>query len=973
MQDFRPGQRWISDAELPMGLGTVLTCDPRTVTIVFLATGETRVYARQTAPLTRVVFAPGDNVPCHEGWSLRIAAVREHQGLITYTGTRADGTQAELKEGELDNLIQLNRPADRLFTGQIDTDKWFELRYQTLQHAQRLAHSDLRGLTGGRTSLIPHQLYIAHEVANRYAPRVLLADEVGLGKTIEAGLILHHQLLTERAQRVLIVVPESLLHQWLVEMLRRFNLQFSVFDEERCQAAETSTDGNNPFLSAQLVLCTLEFLLEHEQRFQQALECEWDFLVVDEAHHLLWSPQQPSLAYQRIEQLSAKTKGVLLLTATPEQLGKASHFARLRLLDPDRFPDLAAFIAEERSYAPIAATVEALQNDTPLDPGMQDVLRASLAEGDNQPLLDRMQDTQASATQRRAARRQLMEHLLDRHGTGRVLFRNTRASIKGFPPRHLHRYTLTMPPQYVDSLRTGPDHTLATGATDRLLLCPELLYQETSDRTAAHWTEIDPRIDWLITLLKQLRPEKVVVIAANPGTALDISSALRQRAGIQAAVFHEGLSLIERDRSAAFFADQEFGSQVLVCSEIGSEGRNFQFAHHLVLFDLPLNPDLLEQRIGRLDRIGQTETIKIHVPYLQNSAQDVLQQWYHEGLNAFEQTCPTGYTVYGQVEQPLHAALHSSGAGSAGGVGVAGLIAATQSLHRQLTDELQRGRDRLLEYNSCRPPIAEALRDRAVQQDATSTVLDYLDAAFDCLGIDTEPHSDLSVIIRPADHMASSGLADLPAEGLTITADRATALANEDMQFITWEHPLVTGIMDTILSNEQGNSAITALKVAGGKPGTLLLECIYLLESSANTALQSSRYLPPTTLRVLIDAQGNDHAERLTHAAMAQIREAVQPLVAKKIVRHYAAQLRGMLAAAEQLAQQRSTTLLAEAHAHAAQLLQGEINRLKALKRVNPNVRDAEIRFLETQWEALRLALDTACVRLDAQRVVALL
>jgi ATP-dependent helicase HepA len=221
--------------------------------------------------------------------------------------------------------------------------------------------------------------------------------------------------------------------------------------------------------------------------------------------------------------------------------------------------------------------------------------------------------------------------------------------------------------------------------------------------------------------------------------------------------------------------------------------------------------------------------------------------------------------------------------------------------------------------------------------------------------------------------MASSGLAELPAEGMTITADRATALACEDMQFITWEHPLVTDIMDTVLSNELGNCAITAVKNTGGKPGTLLLECIYLLESSASTALQSSRYLPPATLRVLIDAEGIDHAGRLTHPVMARAQEAVRPLVAKKIVRHYAPQLRAMLAAAEQLARGRSSALLAEAHARAAQLLEGEIDRLKALKRINPNVRDEEIRFLQGQWEAVRQALTSAGVRLDALRVVALL
>ncbi|VAW84986.1 RNA polymerase associated protein RapA, partial [hydrothermal vent metagenome] len=236
MQDFLPGQRWISNAEIQMGLGTVLSCEHRTVTIVFMATSETRTYAKLTAPLTRVVFSLGDKIKAHDGWTLKVSQVEEQDGLILYRGTDEEGNTRELPEGELDNFIKLNRPTERLFSGQIDKNKWFELRQQSHVHANRQARGELLGLTGVRTSLIPHQLYIANEVANRYAPRVLLADEVGLGKTIEAGMIIHQQLLTERAKRVLIVVPESLIHQWLVEMLRRFNLHFSIFDEARCQA-----------------------------------------------------------------------------------------------------------------------------------------------------------------------------------------------------------------------------------------------------------------------------------------------------------------------------------------------------------------------------------------------------------------------------------------------------------------------------------------------------------------------------------------------------------------------------------------------------------------------------------------------------------------------------------------------------------------------------------------------------------------
>src|SRR5690606_7135628 len=128
------------------------------------------------------------------------------------------------------------------------------------------------------------------------------------------------------------------------------------------------------------------------------------------------------------------------------------------------------------------------------------------------------------------------------------------------------------------------------------------------------WCAEDPRTDWLEQFLKQHRGEKVLVICAHRNTAIDLHAHCGYKLGLNLAVFHEDMDLIERDRAAAFFADEVDGAQALICSEIGSEGRNFQFAHHLVLLDLPRNPDLLEQRSGRLDRIGQTDTIQIHVP-----------------------------------------------------------------------------------------------------------------------------------------------------------------------------------------------------------------------------------------------------------------------------------------------------------------------------------------------------------------------
>ncbi len=170
------------------------------------------------------------------------------------------------------------------------------------------------GLRGQRTSLIPHQLNIAHDVGRRHAPRVLLADEVGTGKTIEAGMILHQQLLSGAAERVLIVVPETLQHQWLVEMLRRFNLRFSLFDDERY--AEAQHDADNPFETEQLVICSTDFVRRSKQRTEHLCDAEWDLMVVDEAHHLVWSEDAPSREYMAIEQLAERVPCVLLLTAT---------------------------------------------------------------------------------------------------------------------------------------------------------------------------------------------------------------------------------------------------------------------------------------------------------------------------------------------------------------------------------------------------------------------------------------------------------------------------------------------------------------------------------------------------------------------------------------------------------------------------------------------------------------------------------
>jgi ATP-dependent helicase HepA len=941
MEQFIPGQRWISNTESELGLGLILEVAHKRITVLFLACDEKRMYAQDNAPLTRVRFSAGDVIESIDEDKVIVTGLIEQDGLITYLGKDEDGQEVRLDEVELNHHIQFNKPQDRLFIGQVDPAAWFLLRYETWRRLQQHQQSPVKGLLGGRASLIPHQLFIAHESANRSAPRIMLADEVGLGKTIEAGLILHHRLVNGLSNRVLIIVPETLLHQWLVEMLRRFNLRFSIFDEARCLGtcveddmladAESSSgagkdDGgsDNPFLTEQLILCSQGFFSNYPRRRQQAIEAGWDMVIVDEAHHLEWSEQAPSADYLFVEQLARISPSLVLLTATPEQLGKESHFARLRLLDPDRFYNFAAFIEEERLFEPVANAAKLLLADEALNEEAQQHLTALLKDDNVDGLLKNLNDPEKSA----AVRDALVNVLLDHHGTGRILFRNSRQTVQGFPERERYGYALT-----------------GSANTDDL--------------------QQDPRYLWLVDKVKQLAGQKALVICKHAQTAIDLEQALKNRAGIASAVFHEGMSIIERDRAAAYFADPESAARLLICSEIGSEGRNFQFVHHLILLDLPTNPDLLQQRIGRLDRIGQKHIIQIHVPYLVQTDNAVLYRWYDEGLNAFTCNSSSAQRVADLLSDELTAVLESMNP-----VDIDALIAKTKTLSVELEAEMHNGRDQLLELNSCRKELADELIGQMNTYEKEGVLWPYMEDVFECYGVDTEFHSPDCFIIRPSDHLRVSHFPGLTEDGMTVTVNRQIALGREDMQFMTWEHPVVTASMDMVLSSETGNAAISVIKHSDLKAGQFLLECLFIAECSAPAELQIGRFLPHTPIRVLIDQNQKDVSEAIDHRDLV---EAGIKFDKHKIIAFLNSQrphLINILNVAEQKAKADMQQLVDEATQAMLESLSNEIKRLVRLKKVNPSIRTEEIEQLKDMTMLAHENIQAAQLRLDAVRFV---
>ena len=868
MHDYAPGQRWISQTEPELGIGLLIDSSERTLQLFYQAADEMRHYARANAPLKRVRFSPGDQISSRDGEALDVATVEEDAttGVLTYVG----GDGRRLVESELCDTSSFDRPETRLLAGHVDPNLLFELRLAALEARHRYGLLPVRGLLGGRVDLLPHQLYIAREVTARHLPRVLLADEVGLGKTIEACLILHRLIACGLVQRVLILVPHALVHQWFVELLRRFNLSFSIFDEARCQGASDNGAMANPFLDDQFGLASIEFLTKAPLRADQAVASDWDLLVVDEAHHLHWSAQDSSPEYKLVERLSRSTPRLLLLTASPEQMGLESHFARLRLLDPHRYHSFDAYQSEHARYAAVASTI-AGQLDTLSD--------AELADA------------------------------LDRHGPGRVIFRNTRARLSGFPKRCPHLIPLVLPP-------------------DTALL-----------------SRRDPRLEWLIAFLREHTDAKVLVICRTRTEVAAMVENMRTRAGIDVAHFHEQMPLIKCDRQAAWFAEPE-GARLMVVSEMGGEGRNFQFASHLVLIDLPEDPELLEQRIGRLDRIGQRNDVHIHVPYLVGTREEHVVRWLHEGLNAFAQPVVGGFELRERFAGELHEVTDT-------------VIAETHDFYEALREQIVAGRDRLLELSSFRPAIGEEVAQQITACEQSPELKAYLLRLFDHYGVHAEALDATTYHIRP-DQMFCDGFPLRP-EGLRITFDRDTALIHPDTTLMSWDHPMVTGAGELLLGAEHGSCAIA---VDPGQTTPLQLQAIYVLETVAPPALNADRFLPPTPVSIQVDHTG----ALVTMAPGSQLAD-TDPWRLLDHARLRQELLPSMLAATRPLAEAAAQQAIEAAQQRMHATLEGEWQRLEDLRKVNDNIRPEELDHARHTIDQLATTLGAARLRLDAIRL----
>lgn len=550
---WKPGDRVSHRFHAELGPGRIAEVQGRRLRVEFPDAGQVLSFNGQTDALVPLFITPGGKARlAGTGEIVVVESCEEGRCLL------ADG-----REVAFDDLWPLPAeipPVERLARGNVDGFEDFANRLDGLRLQRIRQAGGLGSFLGGRIQLFPHQLYAAERACHSDPVRWLLADEVGLGKTVEACLILNRLLHTGRAERTLVVAPETLTLQWLGELWRKYHQVFVLLDDKRLDdVAKDFGEGFNPFDVHRKAIVGLDTLARRRRLTEQAVQAGIDLLVVDEAHHLKRPKGHPgNEAWRAVAPIADLGRHVLLLTATPLEDDAHGFFRLLQLLRPADFPEQESFEERLARREPLPPCTSSTRRADIGGLPPRTAFPAGLAAADWEPV-DRLV---------RQLRRQPAENALARRRKAERVFR-----------------ALASPAALLSLVDREDAETAALAVEAR---------------------DQDPRVRWLLEQAARWTgpEEKTLVFVAHRET-LELLKAAVERQGRRAGIFHEELSPERRDIEVAQFRLPE-GPSLLISTEAGGEGRNFQFCRRLVLFDLPWNPGVVEQRIGRLDRIGRT-------------------------------------------------------------------------------------------------------------------------------------------------------------------------------------------------------------------------------------------------------------------------------------------------------------------------------------------------------------------------------
>ncbi len=882
------------------------------------------------------------------GWGVGVVVQIADEGrrlAVRFAGregiTVVSGRDPALTEVPADTPIEQAAagPIEALAGGQAAPASAFALRTRVLRlEALRRADS-LGALLSSRVHVLPHQVGAAGRILADRMPRFVLADEVGLGKTVEAGLVFAGLRQLGLAERVLVAVPEHLAFQWLAELFHKFNALFTLLTPERIE----SLGGIEAALArSPHAIVSFELLREVPELAEAAADLPLDLVVVDEAHHLA-----DDALHAVIAPICRASFGVLLLTATPVRLDPREYFRLLSLVEPIPSTSLEDFVRRLEQHEAFAAVARELLSGGEL---------AAAATRLRELAPDDAVFSRARPDLDRAA---LLAHLADRYGLSARLVRNRRVKVGAFTSRVLRR---------VDVPEGGKPKALVE-------LCAGLAR----------------------------RGEKVLVFGGD----LDALRALQggiAEAGLEALLYDDAPSLEARDRLVARFRDPE-GPRLLLSGESGGEGRNFQFAHHLVCADLPASPLVLEQRIGRLDRLGQAQPVEIHVP-VEPGDEAFLADLYQHEIGIFDEPVGGLDAVLASLPDELAALRRKR------------TERARETFRKDLASRVAAARraqhegDPLLDLRSASlPELARLVRgafERMGEEPpegvdgageaalpaielALVTLSRWLEEELEDLATDVGRRIGIDVDtdqnVRPFEVAFTLGAGmriealpgmELPEEPETFLGSfwRETAVARDELHWFATGHKLVEALVGIVRDGDAGRAAALKREWAPRRGG-LYARFEPRLATAADVApgarvasRQASRYLDLSPIAVLVDLEAG---HRVVPGGAQRLEAEIEDVQDARVGPAPAA----LLAAAREAAEHEAAQILARRKEEAVAMLvahaDAEEDRLveAAFQGGAPRERiEGALGVLRQHREVVAKAIERAKMDLDAAAVV---
>jgi ATP-dependent helicase HepA len=854
-------------------LGVVDRIDRKQVTVKF-DNGSAQAFSADARVLVRVNFSPGAQVT-RMGDPV-VGVVLEGiagNGYPTWKVSFPSGL-ANVSEMGLRPAV-LTDPLERMRAGRLGTAGEFNLRAVAADYWTAHLHDELVSLAHARVDLKPHQVSVVHKVISNYPHRFLLCDEVGLGKTIEAAMIVKELRARGQAKRVLILVPSGLTRQWQFELKTKFNESFAIYNSDTVKYLRDKGVAN-PWTDHDSIIASHAWASWTPERVQEITNVAWDLVIVDEAHHArVHNDGTRTLLVRLVQALIGRReysrRAALLLTATPLQLDRSELYSLVEMLDPILFASERDFDTHIQSLAGLNMTVEELEGLSGLDE-----TQASRVVPDVARFLDVAEET-AKVVLREQGPMAVALMLRDRHRLSEIMIRNRKSVVQGFQPRSAYRWEVNLsaeerrihrlmddifeqgfkiaeetnqnalgflmvilqkllassPRALLKSLKKRRDKLAGAGTT--IGLTPDDVAEELeSDSEAAdvvhrlaphsHVAQFDQVIALLEGLLVDTKAEVLIgnlaeLVSEEADTKVLIFTEFREtqdmlfdRLGSRWSVhkFHGQMSADQKDGEVEAFRSGK-GPQILISTEAGGEGRNFQFCHRLVNYDLPWNPMRVEQRIGRVDRIGQLHPITIFNFHVQGTIEGRILDVLEKRIRIFEEAVGGLDPILGKAEGSIREALKLSRDDRDKAIDRLGRALEAEIQHAQ--DAERQLQDFIMQDKSYTAAIAQtALQQKApISQQEFEEFLIRLLASVNTYIYPKQPNGERRVVF----HVPFT--IDYPelirdGESRRVCFDPRLNVDSELVEYLGFGHPIVDALVRRVTQeNPQGMAAVRRL------------------------------------------------------------------------------------------------------------------------------------------------------------------